>query len=401
MDDEDSRLKYRKVEKEIRKLVEESGEGTRLPSERKLAELLGISFMTVRKGLQVLVNEGKIERKAGSGTFVAERKAGAPRVVAEAEREPARSLNHPPGEETCLGLLIFRESDAYAHKILHAFDDVSQDRPISLRHAWISEVGKGALNRIQKLADEGAQALILPWIPPRYTSGEGAEQLRALIAESPLPVTIAPMIPGLEQYCFQSPAVYGADLVTSTESLCAYFSFLGHRRIALLGPDETEDLLFQKRIVGYTYFTSRAGLENLVAMISLEDAEFSALAENWKRYQGDLAIVSYDDVYALKFMQQMARLGLHAPKDFCIIGFNDTEESRGANPPLTTVLPNYGDSASRLLDSAEAAAKGESLQTQATPSPLTFIVRQSCGGREQVGRIVREMGDKVNIICEE
>lgn len=391
MEDEDSRLKYRQVEKEIRRLIDESGEGTRLPSERKLANLLGISFMTVRKGLQVLVDEGKIERKAGSGTFVIEQKK-----KRNGQANGAASL-----DDLRLGLIIFRESDAFAHRLLHAFDDIAQDRDLSLRHAWISEPDKAAAFRIQKLADEGVQALIFPWIPPDYTSGEGAVKLRKLIEGSPLPVVMAPMIAGLEQYCCLSPGLYGADLISSTETLCAYFSFLGHQRIALLGPDDTENLLFQKRIVGYTYFTSRASLESVVAMISLEDPEFEALAESWSKYKGALAVVSYDDAYALKFMQCMGKLGLRAPEDFAIIGFNDTEESRRADPALTTIKPNYADSADALLHSALASVQGNIAQVGSSPSPLTFIVRESCGGREQVERIVGEMGDKLNIVLDE
>ncbi|HLQ40317.1 MAG TPA: GntR family transcriptional regulator [Tetragenococcus sp.] len=48
--------------------------GDRLPSERELAEDFGVSRMTLRQAIQTLADEGIIERKIGSGTYVARRK---------------------------------------------------------------------------------------------------------------------------------------------------------------------------------------------------------------------------------------------------------------------------------------------------------------------------------------
>lgn len=45
--------------------------GDRIPSERKLSEDFGASRMTVRQAVNELVNEGKLYREQGRGTFVA------------------------------------------------------------------------------------------------------------------------------------------------------------------------------------------------------------------------------------------------------------------------------------------------------------------------------------------
>lgn len=45
--------------------------GQRLPGEEALAELYGVSRVTVRRALQSLADEGLIERRQGQGTFVA------------------------------------------------------------------------------------------------------------------------------------------------------------------------------------------------------------------------------------------------------------------------------------------------------------------------------------------
>ncbi len=45
--------------------------GQRLPSERDLADQFGVSRMTLRQGITLLVEEGVLQRKVGSGTYVA------------------------------------------------------------------------------------------------------------------------------------------------------------------------------------------------------------------------------------------------------------------------------------------------------------------------------------------
>lgn len=46
--------------------------GDRLPSERELSEMLGVSRTSVRQGLKVLESAGRIETRVGSGTYVAD-----------------------------------------------------------------------------------------------------------------------------------------------------------------------------------------------------------------------------------------------------------------------------------------------------------------------------------------
>lgn len=48
--------------------------GDRLPSERELSTQFGVSRMTLRQAIQTLADEGILERKIGSGTYVARQK---------------------------------------------------------------------------------------------------------------------------------------------------------------------------------------------------------------------------------------------------------------------------------------------------------------------------------------
>jgi GntR family transcriptional repressor for pyruvate dehydrogenase complex len=68
----DSDRLYRKIARQLSDLIT-AGEftpGQRLPSERELAEQLGVSRPSVREALIALEIEGKVEVRVGSGVFV-------------------------------------------------------------------------------------------------------------------------------------------------------------------------------------------------------------------------------------------------------------------------------------------------------------------------------------------
>lgn len=68
--------RYIQIHNQIKSRIE-AGEWQspkRLPAERELSETFNVSRMTLRQAIQTLVDEGLLERKVGSGTYVAEKK---------------------------------------------------------------------------------------------------------------------------------------------------------------------------------------------------------------------------------------------------------------------------------------------------------------------------------------
>lgn len=349
-------LKFQRIEAEVRKLTETLPLHAKMPTERELAANFGCSVLTVRKGLQVLVDEGIITRRMGSGTFV--------------NRHPAPV----PKTQRTLGVLVWQPGDAYAYRVLQSLAQAALAQDVHPRSVWISDFGDHAVRQIENLMREGCTAFTLSWFPP-----ERADDVRAFIQTTGLRISIPELIPGLEDHCFESPAAYGRPTTRVIELLCRFFAANAENEfIAYLGPDETRNAILQQQLVAYTSAMSqvkRAMLPNLVGPTA---AAMDELANRWSAHRGKLAIICYDDAHALRFMTAMHKIGLRAPHDFRIVGYNDTDGSRFSDPPLATVAPNLEHIATWLIRSALALADGGRDQAPEVPD-CALIVRETCG----------------------
>ncbi|MDF3057618.1 MAG: transcriptional regulator [Rariglobus sp.] len=356
-------FKHKQVEAEIRQLARTLPLGARLPAERSLALTYGCNFLTVRRALKELVGDGSVVRRIGSGTFVARHVDG--------NGSTRRSMKR-------VGMLVYQGGSAYAYRVLQAVAHAGLEQQAELRSSWVRDFCEDGLTQARLLEQEGCVALTLPWFPH-----DRVDEVRTFVRMCPLPVSLPMVIPGLEKNSFEQQEIFGNSLQVATEALCGYFHALGHRRIALLGPDSANDVVLQKELSAYACYTSRENLPNFCGLVRPGAQAMDQLAERWKTYRGDLAVISYDDEHALRFMTAMHKIGLSAPGDFQIVGYNDTEASEYSDPPLSTIRQNFDYIGHWLLKSALALARGEQDQSTSLPRPQ-MLVRATCGGRERI-----------------
>jgi sigma-B regulation protein RsbU (phosphoserine phosphatase) len=90
------------------------------------------------------------------------------------------------------------------------------------------------------------------------------------------------------------------------------------------------------------------------------------------------ALVGANDHSALGAMRTLRERGMRVPEDVAVVGFDDSEEARGASPSLATVRQPYWDMAERALDYI-----AESLERETPPRHALlashFVKRRSCG----------------------
>ncbi len=373
-------FKHKQVEAEIRQLVLTLPVGARLPAERNLAASYGCNFLTVRRALKELVEDGTVVRRIGSGTFIA--------------RHPQAANGLRPSASR-VGVLVCQGGNAYAYRVLQAIAHAGLEQKVELRSSWVRDFGEDGLAQARLLEQEGCVALTLPWFPH-----DRLDEVRTFVRNCPLPVSLPIVIPGLEKNSFERQEIFGSSLQVAAEAVCGYFHALGHRRIALLGPDSSTDVVLQKVLSAYACYTSRENLANFCGLVRPGAQAMDQLAERWKAHRGDLAVICYDDEHALRFMTAMHKVGLSAPEDFCIVGYNDTEASEYSDPPLTTIRQNFDYVGLWLLRSALGLARGEPDQSPMTPRPQ-LLVRESCGGQAKVGDAFRQRLPNLEIILAE
>ena len=368
------------MEAEIRQLAQTLPVGARLPAERSMAASYGCNFLTVRRALKELVDDGIVVRRIGSGTFVARHEVD-PRTV-----RPSVAR---------VGVLVCQAGNAYAYRVLQAVAHAGLAQGVELRSGWVRDFAEAGLAQAKLLEQEGCVAITLPWFPH-----DRIDEVRTFVRNCPLPVSLPLVIPGLEKNSFEKQEVFGSSLQVAAETLCEYFHELGHRRIALLGPDSATDVVLQKVLSAYACYTSRENLPNFCGLVRPGAQAMDQLADRWKAFRGDLAVISYDDEHALRFMTAMHKIGLSAPGDFQIVGYNDTEASEFSDPPLSTIRQNFDYIGHWLIKSALALARGEVDQSTRLPRPQ-MLVRATCGGLGQIDDAFRGKLPNLDIIMAE
>lgn len=369
-------LKHQQVEAEVRQLVRTLPIGARLPAERSLAVTYGCNFLTVRRALKALTDDGIVVRRIGSGTFV-------------------RRHGDAPGESSGgarIGVLVCQRSNAYAYRALQAVAHAGLEQDVDLRSAWVQDFCDDGLRQAKALEREGCIAITLPWF-----GHERVDEVRTFVRSSPLPVSLPMLIPGLEQNCFERQEIFGGSLLVVTEALCEFFVALGARRVALLGPNEPRDVVLQRVLGAYACYTSAHGLPNLCGLVPPGAQAMDQLAERWREYRGELAIICYDDEHALRFMTAMHKAGLGAPRDFQLIGYNDTEASAFSDPPLSTIRQHFDYVGEWLVRSAVALGRGRVEQSASLPR-LQLLVRATCGAAGRIDDAFRARFPQLEIV---
>lgn len=345
------RFKYQRVEIALRRLTAMLPTGTRLPSEKTLGVSHCCNFLTVRRALKDMVDEGVVVRRVGSGTFVAPRLR--PRI----------------------GVLVRQRGDKRALKVLQSLARAGVRMDVELRFTWARDFTSDGLRHVAGLVETGCSALALPCF-----HHDQIEDIRAFVRACSIPVCLPVTISGPSRV--GRPPTADEILRREIELGCDHLQSLGCRRIAFIGPGATADPARRSALDAYLGYVSRHRLTDLVGLVASGPADFALLAHHWREYRGDLAIMACDDEHALAFITAMRRLGLRAPLDFRIIGRGDTAALTHPAPDLSSVARDIELVGHWLLAHSLALAHGETTHTPPPPEPR-LLVRATCGGERR------------------
>lgn len=113
----------------------------------------------------------------------------------------------------------------------------------------------------------------------------------------------------------------------------------GHRRIGWFGPSSEFEPNYCARRDGYLAALSGAELDSVGVFEAGVDSFDALAAANMALRDADspTAFVCSNDIFALALVRAARQAGRSVPEDLSVVGFDDIDQSRDAEPPLTTM----------------------------------------------------------------
>lgn len=285
--------------------------GDRLISEKQFAERLGVNRLTLRAAYAELTDNGVLERRQGSGTYV----------------------NMIPGADAVGGLrksgdkaavLVMREDSHFFGGVVNAISAELQSREyLSTMLTYSGEFSGGDSGRLDKIRQMGISNLIFENSILYHSGDFDAEPLLRGFRRAV----------GVLGWMFDSPLA--PDFVVSGDYAGAYREAIihlkskGHRKIAFCGGLTTPGFRLARSnsvLAGfYTAAMIDCGLaEHICIRGELIDGNYDSVRALLSSSECPTAIFCDMDYRAVKIIDMAREMGLKIPEDLSIIGFYDT-----------------------------------------------------------------------------
>ena len=350
---EDTTPKYILVENHIKDQIRQKKLVDKLPGERTLASELGFSYMTIRKAIENLVNEGILYKVPTKGTYVADRKK---------QKAKTRTIGYFLDSSIEAGL-----TSPYYSMIFNALEKEAARHDYSLVYFTDSESVK--LNKILKKLDGVIASCFY--------------RIESYIQRIKDSVPVVVIDNSASDKSIPSVIIDNFSALTDTiDYLCA----LDHQRIGFMTGLEDSDV-GKNRFEGYKTGLNKHGLELDDSLVFRGNYSYGSGVEGADYFisldSPPTAIVCANDSMALGAMTKLHESDFKVPEDFSVIGFDDIEVASQIIPPLSTVSAPADEIAAQAFSLLKALIDGKVPQNQHVALGAELIVRQSSSAPNQ------------------
>jgi LacI family transcriptional regulator len=336
--------------------------GSKIPSERDLSEKLEVSRTTVRNAIQALATRGMFDRRIGQGTFVRQRLGPLSGPLKKAVKG---TFGYVVCKERSLRKPIAAEAFYF-----DVFAGIEEETVRSGRHMLFSYLDERSADEVaafRAFLDKVDGVVIEEASDPAFLD---------VVAASGVPAALlGPTATHERLDCVTM------DIGAGVRRALRYLRGLGHERIGIVnGPLGIESA--RVRFAAWKDEMEAAGLFDAALASGGEgwsaEAGYAAASELFGRRPEVSALFCANDLLAVGALSALTRLGLRVPEDVSVIGFDDTELSRHAAPPLTTMRIYSRDMARsavrRVLERIDCAG----LPAVRLEYPIDLVERESC-----------------------
>jgi DNA-binding LacI/PurR family transcriptional regulator len=344
------------------------GDGSRLPSEVQLVKQFNVSRPTVARALRDLEAKSLIERRAGSGTYVRNTSPAAGRLNSR-----TLGLLVPGLATTEIFQIICGEIASLARVqdyglLWGGSTNPREDMDASLSHA--AELCRQFIER--KISG-------VFFAPAELEAGQ--EQANRHLAESLREAGIPVVLIDRDLLDFPGRSDFdlvGLDNMTSGYMVAEHLIKLGCKRFYFVARPLSAATV-DARIAGVREALARHRIEPDSGWIRTGDpADMKFVRGLTAGKQAD-AFVCANDFTAATLLRSMQSIGIRAPKDFRVVGFDDVKYATLVSPSLTTVHQPCRDIAVIAFRTMLERLAEPSLPARSIYLTPHLVVRESCG----------------------
>ena len=357
--------------------------GDWLPTERALAEELGVDRRVVRMAINQLVGSGYAIREPHCRPIVAavetEATLLAPLDAMGNDTATTHALPHSPSNFIallmCHGSELFERAFNSQHRIFWGMNQVLAEagqHTVFLDIKVVASEEENAIREAEQLRyilKHGFGGVV--FYPYAYRSNR--ELVEEVAAAIPL-VTID------RQIDFARTDFVGADNYHAMYDAVRHLIDQGHRRIAYVTKNESIRPV-QERIQGYMAAMHDADLVELVLPMPSYNNE-----QEWIAFDAvfrlpaskrPTAAAVFNDYAAMDSMRRLETLGLSVPGDVAVTGFDDIASTLPNGVGLTTVAQPYEGIGRKAAELILERSKDLTAPTRTVELPAQLIVRES------------------------
>jgi len=344
------------------------GDGSRLPSEVQLVKQFKVSRPTVARAFRDLEAKGLIERRAGSGTYVRNTSATSGR----------------PSTRT-LGLLVPGLATTEIFQIICG-EIASLARVQDYGLLWGGSTNPredvdASLSHAEELCRQFIERKISGVFFAPAELEPGQEQANRHLAESLREAGIPVVLIDRDMHDFPGRSEFdlvGLDNMTSGYMVAEHLIKLGCKRFYFVARPLSAATV-DARIAGVREALARHRIEPDPGWIRTGDpADMKFVRALTAGKQTD-AFICANDFTAATLLRSMQSIGIRAPKDFRVAGFDDVKYATLVSPPLTTVHQPCRDIAVIAFRTMLERLADPSLPARSIYLTPHLVVRESCG----------------------
>jgi LacI family transcriptional regulator len=343
---------------------------SRLPSEVQLVKRFGVSRPTVGRAMRDLQDQGLIERRAGSGTYV---RAEGDRTKAAQSGLPQLGLIVPSIRHTEIFESICGELASLARVNDFGLWWGGSAHPVGETDMTVEE----AEALCERFVERGVAGVF--FVPFGHQSDRESANRRITerLRQARIPVVLLDRDIGAFPHRSALDLV-GIDNFAGGYLLAEHLIKLGVRRLAYVVRPLTATTV-DARIAGARMAMLAHGLEALPSFVYSGDPMDVKFVRSFAQAQQFEALLCTSDHLAARLLQTLNRLGIRVPKDLRLVGFDDVRFAGLLTVPLTTMEQPCRDIAITAFNALRDRLADPTLPPRTLMLTPRLVVRESCG----------------------